>query len=529
MIARAVAVCLFLGLQLSAQTPRTVWATPVDPATATTGSADEESLLLLQLLGRAPLLPVGIRSFSATTLDTLVSFERPDLARSRFRIARPELGLILNANRAFGENDGVVWAGRGLTAVASGGGIGRMGPFSFAFRPVAFWTQNLAFQPPLGEVASNTNFQDPSHPGVIDLPYRFGNKWYGRIDPGESWVQLDTRWIVAGLSTATQQWGPMHVYPLLLGPNAGGFPHVLLGTGLPLNVGIGRLSARTAAGQLDPSAFAPAHPGDPRRFASELVATFSPRGIDGIEVGGGRFFHVRWPSDGFNWDLFKIPFQGVLKDQLAQNGVPNDLADNQLASAFFRVAPPRRGFELYGELLRDDHNFDLNDLVGEPDHESAYGMGFRRAWISSNDSAEVTSLTIEMVNGRVSRFSRLRDEGPMYTHTGIVEGHTERGQLLGSPAVYGGSGYHVDLLRRSINGGWRATLASEYLAQNEEGGTWNGTPVGYYLLGLSRIVNAGGAEYTVGANAQLKWNALAGGNNFGLTFSYRPRMGNGRR
>jgi hypothetical protein len=396
------------------------------------------------------------------------------------------------------------------------GGLTRLGPLSIALRPVAFLSENRAFTPPLG---GNPYAAPPPYQGRIDLPYRFGDRKYGRVDPGESWVQVDTRYVVAGISTATQSWGPMHVFPLLLGPNAGGFPHVLVGSGLPWDVGVGRLSGQMAVGRLDPSAFAPSHPGDRRRLASELVGVFSPRGLDGLQIGGGRFFHRRWPTDGVTLGDLGIPLEGFLKARLTNK---DSVSDNQLASLFFRLAVPRSGVEIYGEFLRDDHNLDFNDLAGEPDHESAYALGLRRVWGARSNTDPLSMLTLEVVNGRISQLGRFRGESPMYIHDPIVEGHTQRGKLLGAPAAFGGSGYALVWQRTRNEEGWSAALRSESIAQDEEGGNWNGSHVGFHWVEVTRRTQTSSAEWTLGVNARLGWNRLAGGSSLGVTAGFRP-------
>lgn len=524
---RAIAAVVLLAgtsLPICAQAPKPAWPVPVDPASSTTGSIDEDNLLILQLTGRAPLIQTAIRELTLRELDTLASFEQRPGSGSRarrFDLARLDVSLWYNAQRPDAEVVGPVWAGRGLTGSIAGGFVTRFGPVSIALRPIAFWTQNQSVDPPPGLPGSALPFANTVEPTRIDAPFRFGARSYARLDPGESWVQVDTRWIAAGVSTATQAWGPMHIYPLLLGPNAGGFPHILAGTGLPWNVGIGRVSARMAVGRLDPSAFAPAHPGDSRRLASELVGVFTPRGLDGLEIGAGRFFHRRWPLDGIDAGALTSPFEGFLKHSLSEKDELGTPVDNQLASAFFRIVRPASGVELYGEFLRDDHSLDINDFAGEPDHSSAFGLGFRKAWQTSSGS--VRTLTLETANGRISHLVRRREEALIYTHFTLVEGHTERGQILGSPAVFGGAGYAAGWTTRSATAGWSVMARSENTAQNHEGGTWDGQPVGVHSLEVSRLWIRGTTELTAGAREQLAWNARSGGNNLTLSFEIRPR------
>lgn len=521
-MASAAAIPLMAATSIQSQEGRRAWPVAIDIASATTGSTEEENILLLQLAGHAPLIHTTIRSFSLRALHDLTTRARtPRIGATPpalwFDWMRPRVATWFNPGLP-PEASGAVWVGSGLTSAASLGAVSKLGPLSIALRPVAFWSENRAFTPPLG---ASPNGPAPPYQEYIDLPYRFGDRPYARVDPGESWVQLDTRLLVAGISTATQVWGPMHVYPLLLGPNAGGFPHVLLGTGLPWNVGAGRLSGRMAVGRLDPSAFAPPHPGDPRRLASELVAVFTPRGLDGLELGAGRFFHRRWPSGGINSSVLGIPLEGFLKDELGAKDADSSAADNQLASVFFRLALPASGLEVYGEFLRDDHNYDLNDIVGEPDHESAYALGFRRLW-GGSVGGPMSSLTLELVNGRVSHVAQRRAQSPMYIHGQLVEGHTLRGKLLAAPAAFGGSGLALMWRRMRLGGEWGVAVRSESMAHNEEGGRWNGSHVGFHALELGYLRRTRAGEWSLGASGRFGWNALSGGNTVGFTARFRP-------
>ena len=310
----------------------------------------------------------------------------------------------------------------------------------------------------------------------------------------------------------------MHEVPLLMGPNAGGFPHVFAGSSVPWNVGIGRLAARMILGRLDPSAFAPQRDGSKHRLGAGLVASFIPKVFPHVEIGGGRFFHRRWPDDGVGLEVLTLPFEGFLK---AHEEGSVDVPDNQLASAFVRLVSPERHVEVYGEFLRDDHSRDVRDLALEPDHESAFAVGVRKAWRQS--SGAVMALTLESVNARLTHLVRVRSESPMYVHQDISEGHTERGKLLGSPAALGGSGYAIAFARYTVSGEWHVALRSERSAQNNEGGLWNGKPIGVNGVVVSRMIRTQRAEYTIGVAARKNWDDVQGPNNVSLMFGVRPR------
>ena len=245
----------------------------------------------------------------------------------------------------------------------------------------------------------------------------------------------------------------MENYPYILGGNAPGFPHAFLGTSAPLPIWIGRVHGRVIWGELEQSAYSPVTGTSyysslletgTKRFASGAVGIFQPRGIDGLEIGVARFFHSLWPKEGIPRSYFSKPFEAIFKVSLPSTppgfGANTDpgIEDNQLASAFARWVFPKSGFEAYGEYGREDHNWNRRDFIQEPDHSRTYGLGIRK--IVSVDSSHLTAFRAEMINYELPTLARNRGEGGIYIHGLLRQGHTNRGQLLGSDAGVGSGG-----------------------------------------------------------------------------------------
>lgn len=196
------------------------------------------------------------------------------------------------------------------------------------------------------------------------------------------------------------------------------------------------------------------------------MTSFEPRGLPGLEIGLARFFHRFWPADGLRAKDLLIPFEGFLKESLGNKDA--GIADNQLASFFARLRLPRSGLDLYVEYGREDHSWDLRDLADEPDHISAYTLGMMKVFDSQ--SASPTVLRSELTNSRVTKLVLGRGEGLFYEHGPIVQGHTQFGQLLGSPAVRGGGGATIAVDRYSPDGRLTLTLTRLDRATEEQGG-----------------------------------------------------------
>jgi hypothetical protein len=348
---------------------------------------------------------------------------------------------------------------------------------------MAFRSENASFDmipnPNPGPVA----FADPFYGGV-DKPQRFGASPYSQLDPGQSTLRLDLPFVSAGASTANMGWGPGTEYPLILGNNAAGFPHLFVGSSEPLPIFIGKLHAKIMWGELFQSKFSPvqgpsryvsrAEPGT-TRFTTGLVATFLPRGITGLEIGATRFFHSIWPMSGLPRSYWRKAFQGFLKKDLPPD-VPDDprfpvgaetkgVADNQLTSVFFRWVLPHSGFEISAEYGRDDHSYDFRDLLQEPDHSRFYAFGMRK--VVRHSPASLTAARAEIINFQLPQLSRYRGEGEIYFHGLIRQGHTYRGQLLGANVGVGSAaGSTVAVDHYSRTGSWTASWVRDVNREN---------------------------------------------------------------
>jgi hypothetical protein len=354
----------------------------------------------------------------------------------------PNASVRYNSEFPYGSNDGAIWAGRGITLAAQAGVFARVGPLSLTMMPTVFRAANLAFplEPPVSCVCG-----DPIHRGAVDRPERFGTGAYERLDPGQSSIRVDALGVSAGFSTANEAWGPSVEYPLIVGNNAPGFPHLFFGSAKPFPIFIGRAHLKVIYGRLDQSDDSPVRgskffvsrlESGRIRFASGLIGSFQPRGFDGLEVGVGRFIQSIWPRSGIPASYIRKPLQSFLKVNLS--GIDQQIGgtDNQVASAFARWAFRESGLEVYGEYYREDHSYDLRDLVQEPDHQRAYSLGLAK--VLGKRSSRFNVFRVEVVNFQLPSLATTgRGEGGIYIHTPLRQGQTNRGQLLGADVGVG--------------------------------------------------------------------------------------------
>jgi hypothetical protein len=420
---------------------------------ATAGSELEQYYRVLQVDGTVPLYPWTVREFSPAELERLRPQRSDPWGLSEtaagdaagwwsVSLIRPRLLNVYNTSYPFTFNDGAVWAGKGLTTALDGGVVVRAGPLTVTVAPTIFNAQNADF--PTVDVGGpgRSPFANVQLWNEIDLPQRFGDSHYSRVTLGQSAIRLEILGVATGLSTADQTWGPAVKNPLVLSNNAEGFPHAYIGSARPWPIGIGWLHGRVEIGRLARSPVARTDGDTAQRMMAGLVASFQPRGITGLEVGGSRFFHQREPAGGLRLSDFGIPFQGFTSRSIPSDDPfrPGFTPENQLASIFFRwVLPPSR-VEFYGEYLRNDRNSDTRDLLLEPDHDASYMLGFQKVFRRST-TGSLVSVHAEVVNAEISHLARVRTQAWPYQHAPLTDGHTNRGQVLGAfLAEQGGGG-----------------------------------------------------------------------------------------
>jgi hypothetical protein len=423
------------------------------------GSDADNYLRYLQTIGIVHAYPWSSRPFSQRELR---GFLRTDAAHPwqdrfsdsagaiygiRYGLIQPTSIVRYNSSFPYGSNDGPVWAGRGITSSIQFGAFAEWGPVSLAVVPMFFRAQNQDFDIiPTGRTGpaqfANAEF------GGVDRPQRFGNSAYAQFDPGQSTLRVDLPFIAVGASTANQEWGPGQAFPVILGNNAAGFPHLFAGTSEPVDLFLAKLHGKVFWGKLFQSDYSGvegrdyyvsrAEPGRDR-FATGFVIVAVPRGVPGLEIGASRFFHSIWPKSGIPRSYMTKFAQGFLKkdlpeDEFTDPRFPNEknqgISDNQLASAFFRWALPHSGFELHGEYGREDHSYDFRDLMQEPDHSRVYSIGARKVFRSGGQA--LTAGRVEIMNFQLPQLARYRDQGEIYLHGLIRQGHTYKGQLLGA-------------------------------------------------------------------------------------------------
>jgi hypothetical protein len=347
-------------------------------------------------------------------------------ARSGFSISSIAFTTEFNSGYATDRNNGSLWGGRGLNTHLEGGIRYRGAHISVGLLPDINYQENREFE--TQPVAAGRNpFRNPFYAN-IDLPQRFGNSSYVTAGLGQSFARVDVGGFGAGVATENLWWGPGLRESIVLSNTAAGFPHAFLESNRPVNVGLGTARISVFWGRLTESEYFDTIPSNDHRLVSGAGLTFQPAGAENLTIGFDRIFTYAWDSlSARNLVPFFAP---VLKEQLTTptNSKGNDAGDQRL-SLFVDYRIPASGFEVYGEMGREDHSWDLRDLVGEPEHSAAYLIGFQRlAALSATRSIRVNGEWLNLQNLRSG--SPARSTPVYYVHS--PQGYTERGQILGA-------------------------------------------------------------------------------------------------
>jgi hypothetical protein len=415
------------------------------------GDPLEDYARVISLLDSAPHISFAIRPLSDSAWGSVL--EGPthlwaaavdDQRLGAFHLTPMAFRSTFNSKYASGQNDGLLWQGKGLNTLVEAGATLRKGHFEVTLRPQFTWSANEAF--PLASVidSGRSDYANPWHPyagkgGNLDVPQRMGPDAYSKMSWGESSARVRAGGWAFGASSEEMWWGPAQQNPIVLSNNAPGFAHAFLGTIRPVALPGFRFETQWIWGSLHNSGWSDSIPSNRTRFATGLVASIQPNVLPGLSLGGSRTYYMNSPPGGISTGDIFIVFQGFTKRGLAtdSNLTGNDKRD-QLLTLFARYAPPGSGFEAYIEWGRNDHSWDLRDFLMEPEHASASTIGFQKAVRLKN--SQLIRVAGEWTNLQRSLTQLVRPIPSWYTHHIVLDGWTQEGQFLGAPIGTGSDG-----------------------------------------------------------------------------------------
>lgn len=358
-----------------------------------------------------------------------------------------------NTHRPYGWNDGSMIPAKGYQNQFSFGVFLKKGIVSLQLRPEIVYAQNSTFP---GFSAQHSDSIWRSYYSTvlneIDAPERFGQGHYLKMFPGQSSFRINYKKLSLGASTENLWWGPGVRNSLLMTNNAPGFPHLSFNSTQPINSSIGSFEWQLISGRLKGSGilpedtsrkfdgqplYVPRPEGD--RYINGVVFTWQPKWTKGLFVGFSRTFY-QYLSDVPATLNGYLPVIGkFFKRSLATE---DEKKRDQMFSLFFRLMLLNEKAEFYGEFGRNDHSYDIRDLLDEPEHSRAYVFGFSKIFERSKTDLELFG---EITNLQMPATIRLRAQESWYTHYQVRHGYTHKGQVIGAGIGPGGSSQIIGL------------------------------------------------------------------------------------
>lgn len=343
--------------------------------------------------------------------------------RSGVSLLAQRMFVSYNSYYPSGGNDFEVWQGKGFTAWADGGlQFARGDWLQLTFAPRVSIAQNLDY-PTLPSAVQNPHGYFVA---TIDWPQRFGSSAYAQISPGESEIRFAYQTVSLGFGTQSIWLGPARFNPLIMGNNAGGFPHLDVSLA-PTQISIGTIEAAAIWGMLSESDYFDDIAGNDHRFTALLSLTYAPKWIPGLALGVHRFAQSPW-SD-INAGSILDPFTAQMSSALGRDN------KDQRASVTAEWQFPSVGLETYFEWARNDYSSSWRRIVRAPEHSNAYTIGVQQLIPTTRqgDRLVLFGELTQLVHSRDYYIDLGMSQSGFYHHWVNTQGHTHRGQILGAP------------------------------------------------------------------------------------------------
>lgn len=347
----------------------------------------------------------------------------------------PEWFNSFNTAAPYGQNDGALWQGKGYnTSLTAGARLEGYG-LEITLKPQVSFSQNMEFD--LVGPGVYGNEYSYFWKGNIDLPQRFGNKPYWTFDWGDTEIRYSWHTLTIGFGTQAIWLGPAWLNPMLGSNNAPSFPKFDIGLRkqrivIPkVNWYLGDIEGRIWLGQLSESNYFDNDPSNDKRQVSGMTLSYAPSFIPGLTIGFNKICLNRW-------DKFSLKYLNPFyKDNDQKN--PED----QKISVTLDWIFPKIGFEVYGEIGKDDGS---TSNVSNPFHTVIYTVGLKQRI----PFLEKYNIFFEII-GEVNKFEMSQDFQLQwsymgyYSHSGISQGYTQKGQIIGAGTGFFGTSEFLGL------------------------------------------------------------------------------------
>lgn len=349
-----------------------------------------------------------------------------------------------NTHHPEGIDNGTMIPSRGYQTLFSAGIFLKYGPLSVQLMPEIDYAQNTAFAGFPVSYSNQVWAQYYWTMNTIDLPERFGNGPYSKMNWGQSSIRLTFGSVSLGISNENLWWGPGLRNDLIMTDNAPGFKHLTFNTVRPEKTFMGTFEWQLIAGRLEPSGYLP--PGSDRtfngkplyapkpdewRYLSGLLVTWHPKWVPGLFLGFARTVQSYHKKVGVSLvDYFPV-FAPLGLDAA---GGDSKLArrQQQLYSVFARWLWEKGHGEVYFEYGWSNYFWDKRDLEVQLPHSGAFVLGFRKLIPLRLHKDEYIQAMMEFTQLAMNSTTIGRGGSSWYLSGYVPAGYTHEGQVLGA-------------------------------------------------------------------------------------------------
>jgi hypothetical protein len=357
----------------------------------------------------------------------------------RMRSYGPQLFMSGNTAAPYGQNDGLLWQGRGFNALLKGGVRFEGYGIELTLLPHFAFSQNAAFDIMPSAYESEYGYiWGYGYSVGVDAPQRFGDKSFFDWDLGDSEIRYTWKTLTIGFGTQAIWLGPSYLNSILHSNNAPAYPKLDIGlrkqrVTLPwLGWYIGDVEARIWVGQLTESDYFDNDSLNNHNLISGLAFAYAPSFLHGLTVFFNETYASKWiPESAYTLiDLF-LPFRD-------EGGKDNwDLR----VSAGFDYFLPQANINFYAEIgYNDTPAPNFKQYLSNFSHTIAFTAGFKKGIKFLNNKNIFGELLFEYTHIEMSPFaSQLLWANSFYMHHLVTQGYTNRGQWLGAGIGTGGN------------------------------------------------------------------------------------------
>jgi len=358
-----------------------------------------------------------------------LSVYHPLFGDFRIRAYGPELFMSANTLFPYGQNDGVLWQGRGFNTLLKGGVRFEGYGVELTLLPHFAFSQNANYKIMPSMYDSKYGYfygygynVDGRKTGM-DAPQRFGDKPFFDWDFGDSEIRYTWKTLTVGFGTQTIWLGPSYINPILHSNNAPAYPKFDIGlrrqrvTIPKINWYLGDVEARLWVGRLTESDYFDNEDENNHTMIHGLSFAYAPSVLPGLTLFANRVCLVDW-----KWKNLKY---------ILPSG--DNTVEDQKASFGFSWMFPQIGFEVFGELGIDDYvaGGRISGFFKHPNHTTVFNVGLKKYFSISPVRKIYGELVVELdYMEKTPDF--FTSSYSFYGHHQITQGYTNRGQWLGN-------------------------------------------------------------------------------------------------